>query len=131
MFCIWFCKGNVTIVDTPGTGDFAQEEVAKKMRSYLPNALAFVFVVNVPNAGGLQDDRVYIICYFFIHFKLSRNLIMTLFKKYIIKRSWKVKDFILILKHVVKRNKKNYLNKCKNVMVIFSFWEFYHMCEIQ
>lgn len=28
------------------------------MRSYLPNALAFVFVVNVPNAGGLQDDRL-------------------------------------------------------------------------
>lgn len=53
-------KGNVIIVDTPGTGDFGQEQVAKKMRSYLPNALAFVFVVNVPNAGGLQDDRVYI-----------------------------------------------------------------------
>lgn len=25
---------------------------------YIPNALAFIFVVNVVNAGGLQDDRV-------------------------------------------------------------------------
>lgn len=57
----FFRKGNVIIVDTPGTGDFAQEEVAKKMKSYIPNALAFVFVVNVPNAGGLQDDRVCIV----------------------------------------------------------------------
>lgn len=47
---------------------------SKKMRSYLPNALAFVFVVNVPNAGGLQDDRVCILCYIFIHFEYSCNL---------------------------------------------------------
>lgn len=46
------------IVDTPGCGDQQQQEVANKMRSYLPNALAFVFVANVSNAGGLQDDRV-------------------------------------------------------------------------
>lgn len=111
MIFICFCKGNVTIVDTPGTGDFAQEEVAKKMRSYLPNALAFVFVVNVPNAGGLQDDRVYIICYFFIHIKLSRNLIMTLFSNNIFKTDHeKSKIVFWILKHVVKRNKKKKIN---------------------
>lgn len=46
------------IVDTPGIGDHQQKEVAEKMMSYLPNALAFVFVVNVSNAGGIQDDRV-------------------------------------------------------------------------
>lgn len=57
-FPVSMLQGNVIIVDTPGTGDFGQEEVAKKMRSYLPNALAFVFVVNVSNAGGLQDDRL-------------------------------------------------------------------------
>lgn len=47
------------IVDTPGVGDIDQQEVAKKMMDYLPNALAFVFVINVPAAGGLQKDRVY------------------------------------------------------------------------
>lgn len=46
------------IVDTPGCGDMEQKEVADEMMSYLPNALAFVFVINVSNAGGLQDDRV-------------------------------------------------------------------------
>lgn len=51
-------QGNVIIVDTPGCGDKEQKEVADKMMSYLPNALAFVFVINVSNAGGLQDDRV-------------------------------------------------------------------------
>lgn len=58
------------IVDTPGFGDEKENDVEDKMRSYLPNALAFVFVVNVSNAGGLQTDRVlrvknlYILFYF-------------------------------------------------------------------
>lgn len=51
-------QGNVIIVDTPGVGDLEQKEVADRMLSYLPNALAFVFVANVSNAGGLQDDRL-------------------------------------------------------------------------
>lgn len=46
------------IVDTPGCGDLEREKVADMMMSYLPNALAFIFVVNVSNAGGIQDDRV-------------------------------------------------------------------------
>lgn len=52
-------QGNVVIVDTPGIGDSDQEEVAKMMMDYIPNALAFVFVVNMGSAGGLQGDRVY------------------------------------------------------------------------
>lgn len=51
-------QGNVIIVDTPGFGDQEQKDVADKMLSYLPNALSFVFVLNVSNAGGIQDDRV-------------------------------------------------------------------------
>lgn len=58
-YCI--IQGNVMIVDTPGCGDKEQSKVADRMMSYLPNALAFVFVLNVPNAGGIQDDRVSII----------------------------------------------------------------------
>lgn len=52
-------KGNVVIVDTPGIGDTDQNEVANKMMDYLPNALAFVFVINVAAAGGIQKDRVF------------------------------------------------------------------------
>lgn len=51
-------QGNVIIVDTPGCGDKEQTNVAEKTMSYLPNALAFVFVLNVANAGGIQDDRI-------------------------------------------------------------------------
>lgn len=72
-----YFKGNITIVDTPGIGDIDQTEVAERMMNYLPNALAFVFVINVAAAGGLQKDRVrninclksfYIICIRHIYF---------------------------------------------------------------
>lgn len=51
------------IVDTPGCGDMGQKEVSDMMMSYLPNALAFVFVLDVSNAGGIQDDRVWCLIY--------------------------------------------------------------------
>lgn len=44
------------IVDTPGIG--GSEEATEKTNDYLPNALSFVFVINVANAGGMQKDRV-------------------------------------------------------------------------
>lgn len=53
-----YSKGNVAIVDTPGIGDIDQKEVATRMMDYLPNAVAFVFVINVAAAGGIQKDRV-------------------------------------------------------------------------
>ena len=46
------------IVDTPGIGDKDQEEEARMMLDYIQNALAIVFVLNVANAGGIQQDRV-------------------------------------------------------------------------
>lgn len=49
------------IVDTPGMEDRVEKGVVEKMMEYLPNALAFVFVVNAAAAGGLQNDRVLII----------------------------------------------------------------------
>lgn len=52
-----YFEGNVAIVDTPGIGDIDQKEVAEETMDYLPNALAFVFVINVAAAGGLQKDR--------------------------------------------------------------------------
>lgn len=52
-------------MDTPGVGDIDQTNMAKLMMDYLPNALAFVFVINVPSAGGFQKDRVSSVIFFF------------------------------------------------------------------
>ena len=47
--------GNV-LVDTPGIG--GSGEVTEKLLEYIPNAVAFIFVIDVSSAGGLQRDRV-------------------------------------------------------------------------
>lgn len=35
-----------------------QDDYAQIMMKYLPNALAFVFVIDIANCGGFQYDRV-------------------------------------------------------------------------
>ena len=44
------------IVDSPGIGD--EEKVSKVALEYLPQAYAFIYVINSSNAGGMQKDRV-------------------------------------------------------------------------
>lgn len=51
-----FLKCNTLLVDTPGIG--GSGEVTKKLIDYLPNALIFIFVINVASAGGMQHDRL-------------------------------------------------------------------------
>lgn len=46
----------VTLVDTPGLGD--NEEMAKILLGYLPNAVGFVYVVNSANAGGIEENKI-------------------------------------------------------------------------
>lgn len=46
----------MALVDTPGIG--GSEDSTQRLIEYLPNALAFVFVINVASAGGMQNDRV-------------------------------------------------------------------------
>lgn len=43
-------------MDTPGIGD--DEELKKMLKEYIPKAVAFVIVIDVSRAGGLQKDRV-------------------------------------------------------------------------
>lgn len=43
-------------VDTPGVGE--SKEMTEKLLEYLPEALAFIYVINSSNAGGVQEDRV-------------------------------------------------------------------------
>ena len=48
-------------MDTPGIGEDAiGDEITNRLMSYLPNAVAFIYVINSYNSGGLQDDRVYV-----------------------------------------------------------------------
>lgn len=46
----------MALVDTPGIG--GSGDGTQRVMEYLPNALAFVFVINVASAGGMQKDRV-------------------------------------------------------------------------
>lgn len=48
------------IVDTPGIGP-DNDILANRLFEYLPSALAFIYVINPTNAGGVQSDRVSII----------------------------------------------------------------------
>lgn len=53
----WEQNGSVTIVDTPGIGDSI--ELKKMLEEYITKAVAFVIIIDVSRAGGLQRDRVW------------------------------------------------------------------------
>ena len=55
-------------MDSPGIGD--SEHVSKIALEYMPQAFAFIYVINSPNAGGLQEDRV---SYRYIHTSTVNN----------------------------------------------------------
>ncbi|XP_062595928.1 uncharacterized protein in xynA 3'region-like [Saccostrea cucullata] len=55
-FPLPFLKGNTIIVDTPGIG--GSGDYSEKLMEYLPNAVSFIFVVDVASAGGMQNDRL-------------------------------------------------------------------------
>jgi len=46
----------VVIIDSPGIGEF--EIMDEMVTQYLPEAFAFIYVVNSANSGGVQKDRV-------------------------------------------------------------------------
>lgn len=49
-------QNNIIIVDTPGIG--TSDQLTERLVEYLPKAVAFVYVINSPNDGGLQTDRL-------------------------------------------------------------------------
>ena len=49
-------QNGVVIIDSPGVGE--SPEMDEMVIQYLPNALAFIYVINCTNAGGIQKDRV-------------------------------------------------------------------------
>ncbi|CAG2254642.1 unnamed protein product [Mytilus edulis] len=50
---------NTPIVDTPGIG--TRETLMERLFDYLPNAMAFIYVINSGNAGGVEYDDWYLI----------------------------------------------------------------------
>ena len=46
----------IVIVDSPGIGEFDQMD--EMVIQYLPEAFAFIYVINSGNGGGVQKDRV-------------------------------------------------------------------------
>ena len=55
------------IVDSPGVGE--SEVMNEFVLNYLSNAFSFMYVINTPNAGGVQKDRVRII----VHLSIVLN----------------------------------------------------------
>ncbi|XP_021346775.1 uncharacterized protein LOC110446114 [Mizuhopecten yessoensis] len=51
-----FLGSQVIIVDTPGVGE--NSEMTSRLLDYLPKAVAFIYVINSENAGGVQQDRL-------------------------------------------------------------------------
>jgi len=68
---LFFLQGGVVIVDSPGIGD--SEHVSKIVFEYMPQAFAFIYVINTSNAGGVQEDRVNKPLFSLIH---SQNILV-------------------------------------------------------
>ena len=43
-------------MDSPGVGE--DDELTEMVKEYIPRASGFVYVINTPNAGGIDPDRV-------------------------------------------------------------------------
>ena len=43
------------IVESPGIGE---SDMDSQVIQYLPEAMAFIYVINSSNAGGVQEDKV-------------------------------------------------------------------------
>ena len=49
-------REGIVLVDSPGVGE--SDELTTIVKDYMPNASAFIYVINTPNAGGIHPDRV-------------------------------------------------------------------------
>ena len=58
-FLISIFQKGVVIIDSPGIGE--SDIMDEVVTNYLPEAFAFIYVINSENAGGVQRDRVSIV----------------------------------------------------------------------
>ena len=54
--CYRSLQNGLSIIDSPGVGE--SEEMTNLVKSYIPKAFGFIYVINCANAGGVQPDRV-------------------------------------------------------------------------
>ncbi|CAH3105551.1 unnamed protein product [Porites lobata] len=52
-------KKGIVIIDSPGVGE--SDIMDATVTHYLPQAFAFIYVINSANAGGIQKDRASIL----------------------------------------------------------------------
>lgn len=55
-FPIPFLMSNTILVDTPGIG--GSKELTQRLMEYLPNAVSFIFVIDVSKAGGMHKEKL-------------------------------------------------------------------------
>jgi len=67
MDILFLFQRHTIIVDTPGIG--SNDELTKRLYDYLCKAVAFIYVINSSNAGGVQSDRVKL-----YYYKIQSNL---------------------------------------------------------
>jgi len=67
MDILFLFQRHTIIVDTPGIG--SNDELTKRLYEYLCKAVAFIYVINSSNAGGVQSDRVKL-----YYYKIQSNL---------------------------------------------------------
>ena len=67
MDILFLFQRHAIIVDTPGIG--SNDELTKRLYEYLCKAVAFIYVINSSNAGGVQSDRVKL-----YYYKIQSNL---------------------------------------------------------
>lgn len=53
--CEWI-KDGITITDTPGVGE--SDELTELVKKYIPEAFGFIYVINTPNAGGINPEEL-------------------------------------------------------------------------
>ena len=64
----------MVIIDSPGVGE--SDIMDEIVTQYLPQAFAFLYVINSANAGGVQKDRVSSssLCFFCFYFCLEEGM---------------------------------------------------------
>ncbi|CAG2217642.1 unnamed protein product [Mytilus edulis] len=56
-FPVPLLENNITIVDSPGVQEDDNTTLMERLFDYLPNAIAFIYVIDSGRAGGVENDQ--------------------------------------------------------------------------
>ncbi|XP_062581977.1 uncharacterized protein LOC134243751 isoform X2 [Saccostrea cucullata] len=93
-------KGNIMLVDTPGCGNSIHGNFKSLLFEYLPNAVSFIFVLDVNRAGGLENDRMVEL---FAYLQNNEDML-----------SFEARDAIFVLNKIdsIRPQTEKYIEKC-------------------